>query len=113
MLEVDYKYLRYNQKQVFVEPEPKAFCKSMQVTVKGIPCDLAWLIMAFIENICSIVLLMPDRKPFWIDGLMMLLERQNVSSREARMLCNSLPIVEDRTIGLKFDIIIKNKKYYI
>ena len=54
------------------------------------------------EKMCSIVPLMPVKKPFWRLALMILFSRTNRSSCRAMILWYSLPTTDVRVMGGKF-----------
>ena len=64
----------------------------------GRPLLLACSRIAF-ENVCSIMPLMPLRKPFWVLGSMTPLLMAYYSSRYARTLWEISPKTEVRAIG--------------
>ena len=46
--------------------EPKALLRSRKVIFRGSPSDLAFSRIAVVARICSMVPLIPVRKPFWV-----------------------------------------------
>ena len=82
--------------------DPKAFRRSMKVIDSGRLCCLTLSMMAFSDNTYSKTPGMPERKPFWSSGLIILFAIMNSSSRDARILWSSLPTHEVRVIGRKF-----------
>ena len=54
------------------------------------------------EKMCSIVPLMPVKKPFWRLALMILFSRTNRSSCRAMILWYSWPTTDVRVMGQKF-----------
>ena len=67
--------------------------------------SLFWRALSIITErlkMCSIVPLIPLRRPFCKDGLIILFSRRNSSRRVVMILFSSFPTTDVSAIGLKF-----------
>ena len=81
--------------------EPNPFLRSRKVNERGSPFKIAFSMIAEVAKVCSIVPLIPVKKPFCRLVSMILLTHRKCSSRIAIILLNSLPTTEVNAIGQK------------